>query len=707
MQILLFCTMKHITIYLFFITFFCNIKLSFSQSPIYAVVEKNAGNISGKWPCYLAELNVNNCQLKKIIDLDSLGIHWIFGIIPNNQYITIYSAAYNDYAFYQFGLEDKKLKKIKKYTSSKQGDVSFGASSGRTENSFFLGPVVADIRNLREINLDTDSITKVWKLPISNYFDKSLNDYLPLFGYPALWHQGNLLFFNINLYKADLSIDKKYSLVMDSTALKSIAMDEAANGSTTCDTSILYTLDVEKGMLSLIDLKYKTIKNLCSNPELAKNNIRLGGMQSRTALNCATLIDLDENDNSGKTKNDYAPALICTPSVPIAINDKDLIVNSSLHIDSIRCYIFSGQKDGKQEQLQCFLPSNNTVSVKGNNSGSLTLVNNKWAKSLEFAEAIRQIRYVNKNAKFTKGERVIALQMYAQGEKSDTAKAFLLLIREDAGKDSIVSICKKTPVLLTDYLNGASNKYGEWYPPLASGTALFNPQKDKFGKYLYVLTGICNTDTSIFKLNDYSTSFVKNIDTTLCFANTFKTKNKEYKTSGIYQESYPYQNGCDSLTVNVKLTIRPEAISKIDTVLIEGQNYTINKQNINKSGDYTIKLTNRFGCDSTINLKIIVKENDIKKYIPSVFTPDGEPTENQVFKILENAPIKQIKKLYIFNRWGEMVFKVENVSHKDTKSFWDGTFNNQKLASDVYIYHLEVETAVATPSINGEITLLR
>ena len=256
-------------------------------------------------------------------------------------------------------------------------------------------------------------------------------------------------------------------------------------------------------------------------------------------------------------------------------------------------------------------------------------------------------------------------------------------------------------------MSGASNKYGELYPNLSSGTALFNPQKDKFGKYLYVLTGICNADTSIFKLNDYSTSFVKNIDTTLCFANTFKTKNKEYKTSGIYQESYPYQNGCDSLIINVKLTIRPEAISKIDTVLIEGQNYTINKQDINRSGDYTIKLTNRFGCDSTINLKIIVKESDIKKYIPSVFTPDGEPAENQVFKILENAPIKQIKKLYIFNRWGEMVFKVENVSHKDTKAFWDGTFNNQKLASDVYIYHLEVETAITTSSINGEITLLR
>ena len=58
-----------------------------------------------------------------------------------------------------------------------------------------------------------------------------------------------------------------------------------------------------------------------------------------------------------------------------------------------------------------------------------------------------------------------------------------------------------------------------------------------------------------------------------------------------------------------------------------------------------------------------------------------------------------IYKLSIFNRWGQKVFEVNDASG----FFWDGTFNGEKLAEDVYVYLLENNNLIR----HGTITILR
>lgn len=72
-------------------------------------------------------------------------------------------------------------------------------------------------------------------------------------------------------------------------------------------------------------------------------------------------------------------------------------------------------------------------------------------------------------------------------------------------------------------------------------------------------------------------------------------------------------------------------------------------------------------------------------YTPTAFTPNGDG-KNDFFVIpcLKNTNEKAA--LYIFNRWGNLVFETDNYI-----SDWDGTHNNQPLSNGTYFYILQIE----------------
>jgi gliding motility-associated-like protein len=263
-------------------------------------------------------------------------------------------------------------------------------------------------------------------------------------------------------------------------------------------------------------------------------------------------------------------------------------------------------------------------------------------------------------------------------------------------------------MLLSNYLNGTKNAFGDWYPSLVSGTALFDAQQDKANNYYYVTSNgdFCPDDTATITIKKPKPVAKIVIDTNLCFANSLKINNKTYNSNGIYTDTLRNTVGCDSLLYQIKINIRQEAKSSIDTMIIEGENYTINNQSFNTKGDFSIRLKNKYACDSLIQLRINVKNSDLKAYIPTVFTPESND-DNSIFRILPTAPIQLIKKIYIFNRWGQIVFKAENVKIADTNAQWNGTLNGITQQSDVYMYYIEFEENTTIQKVIGNITLIR
>lgn len=87
-------------------------------------------------------------------------------------------------------------------------------------------------------------------------------------------------------------------------------------------------------------------------------------------------------------------------------------------------------------------------------------------------------------------------------------------------------------------------------------------------------------------------------------------------------------------------------------------------------GDYTTYLYTytEFGCVDSAYV-IIHVEDELYLFVPNTFTPDGDDY-NEVFLPIINGDFNpEDYTLYIFNRWGELVFE----SHNHLVG-WNGTY---------------------------------
>lgn len=131
------------------------------------------------------------------------------------------------------------------------------------------------------------------------------------------------------------------------------------------------------------------------------------------------------------------------------------------------------------------------------------------------------------------------------------------------------------------------------------------------------------------------------------------------------------------------------------------------KANTNLDGFYDLKLhvVNENGCDSTIEVRIPIKEAKLK--IPGVITPNGDG-KNDVFLILnenktgsgEDIKITdefQSMELVVFDRWGRKLYESTNYkSDWIAKGVPDGT----------YYYVLKTIGFYKTEKFKGSITIL-
>ena len=68
-------------------------------------------------------------------------------------------------------------------------------------------------------------------------------------------------------------------------------------------------------------------------------------------------------------------------------------------------------------------------------------------------------------------------------------------------------------------------------------------------------------------------------------------------------------------------------------------------------------------------------------YIPNAFSPDGDGN-NDFFKVVSQG-IKDFN-IEIYNRWGQMVFKSNDLNNQ-----WDGNFKDKPMPSGSYIYKIK------------------
>jgi len=179
--------------------------------------------------------------------------------------------------------------------------------------------------------------------------------------------------------------------------------------------------------------------------------------------------------------------------------------------------------------------------------------------------------------------------------------------------------------------------------------------------------------------------------------------------------------GCmDTNTVTVRINQSPIVNACCDTSIITGQSVHLSSTGSgsyswapstglscdtcpdptatpNQTTTYTLTITNDSGCSAQNMVTIDVECGTV--FIPDVFSPNQ--AHNKILYV-RGACITGIL-FEIFDRWGNKVFKSENLTNG-----WDGTYNGKPLNTGTYIWTLKASMKDGTSlEKKGNVTLVR
>lgn len=124
-------------------------------------------------------------------------------------------------------------------------------------------------------------------------------------------------------------------------------------------------------------------------------------------------------------------------------------------------------------------------------------------------------------------------------------------------------------------------------------------------------------------------------------------------------------------------------------------------------GSYVVTLIaiSDLGCRDTAS-SIVEVLDELIYYVPNAFTPD-EDEFNPTFKPIFTAGYDPTDyHLYIFNRWGELIFESRNIDFG-----WDGTYSGseKRVMEGIYTWRIEFKTkrSDARKIIMGNVTLIK
>ena len=113
----------------------------------------------------------------------------------------------------------------------------------------------------------------------------------------------------------------------------------------------------------------------------------------------------------------------------------------------------------------------------------------------------------------------------------------------------------------------------------------------------------------------------------------------------------------------------------------------------------TLVVENKYGCTDTIT-KMVRAFPDYALYVPNAFTPNGDDI-NENFSGLGQGFTNY--EMYIFNRWGEQIFK-----SADYATRWDGRDKSGQISPQgIYVYLIKVKTPPGDEyTLRGSVALI-
>ncbi|MBK8624917.1 MAG: gliding motility-associated C-terminal domain-containing protein [Saprospiraceae bacterium] len=113
------------------------------------------------------------------------------------------------------------------------------------------------------------------------------------------------------------------------------------------------------------------------------------------------------------------------------------------------------------------------------------------------------------------------------------------------------------------------------------------------------------------------------------------------------------------------------------------------------------------GCINTAEITISIREI-FEIYFPNIIFVDSKSGNGSFYPIGDLTKVNTVKKMQIYDRWGNLLFLKENIDINNPNQGWNGVFNGQPVIPGVYVYLVQaVFKDGTTKTYNGDFTVLR
>ncbi len=123
---------------------------------------------------------------------------------------------------------------------------------------------------------------------------------------------------------------------------------------------------------------------------------------------------------------------------------------------------------------------------------------------------------------------------------------------------------------------------------------------------------------------------------------------------------------------------------------------------------YTVEVRDENGCVGIDSITVIV-QIERPYFAPNVIIDqEGSLGLNKRFTIFGGKALREIKRLEIYTRWGELLWVGRHLEPGNTRMGWDATFHNRKVDPGVFVWKAELEYVDGKVENHvGSITVLR
>ena len=127
----------------------------------------------------------------------------------------------------------------------------------------------------------------------------------------------------------------------------------------------------------------------------------------------------------------------------------------------------------------------------------------------------------------------------------------------------------------------------------------------------------------------------------------------------------------------------------------------------NETTTYTFEYDYSQDCHGSRSITVEVKNVNI--IIPNIFSPDNSGNNDMFYVNLPEGISATVKKMAIYDRWGDLIFIRENVPAGTPAEGWDGTSHGKPVQPGVYVYivFLQITGKNTEDILKGDVTIVR